>query len=168
MSGLYGNATGGFGNPKTYILTDENGKEITGVLVDNVTVFDATTNDVRLGRTYAGDEGVKIGTKDIPIYRAEQGLVTVAPNESFSILLNQYKQYDYTKLQCVISKFNTTLNDSVAVDKVVIEDSVYATGSTTVLASVTKNPTTKSIDLNITNNTSNNYVLRYFTYRKED
>lgn len=50
MSGLYGNATGGFCNPQTYILTDGNGKEITGVLVENVTVFDATTDDVRLGK----------------------------------------------------------------------------------------------------------------------
>lgn len=47
MSGLYGNATGGFCNPQTYILTDENGKEITGVLVENVTVFDATTTRFR-------------------------------------------------------------------------------------------------------------------------
>lgn len=62
MSGLYGNVCGGFGNPKTYVLTDENGKEITGVLVDNLTVFTATPEDVRSGKVFAGDEGVKTGT----------------------------------------------------------------------------------------------------------
>ena len=53
MSGLYGNVCGGFGNPKTYVLTDENGKEITGVLVDNLTVFTATPEDVRSGKVFA-------------------------------------------------------------------------------------------------------------------
>lgn len=62
MSGLYGNVCGGFGNPKTYVLTDKNGKEITGVLVDNLTVFTATPEDVRSGKVFAGDEGVKTGT----------------------------------------------------------------------------------------------------------
>lgn len=166
---FYGNPVGGFCYPKTYILTDENGTEMaTGVVVGEKTVFTATDNDVRQGLVYAGDEGISTGLKDIPAYRTEQGLVVISPNENFSILLDEYQKYDYTKLQCVISKFNTTLNNSVAVDKVVIEDSVYATGATTILASVTKNSTTKSIDLNITNNTSDKYVLRYFTYRKED
>lgn len=166
---FYGNPVGGFCYPKTYILTDENGTEMaTGVVVGEKTVFTATDNDVRQGLVYAGDEGVSTGTKDIPIYRPAQGLVIINPNENFSILLDKYEQYNYTKLQCIISKFNTTLENSVAVDRVVIDDSVFATGSTTVLASVTKNQITKSIDLNITNNTSNKYVLRYFTYRKED
>lgn len=166
---FYGNPVGGFCYPKTYILTDENGTEMaTGVVVGEKTVFTATDNDVRQGLVYAGDEGVSTGTKDIPIYRAVQGLVIINPNENFSILLDKYEQYNYTKLQCLISKFNTTLENSVAVDRVVIDDSVFATGSTTVLASVTKNQITKSIDLNITNNTSNKYVLRYFTYREED
>lgn len=166
---FYGNPVGGFCYPKTYILTDENGTEMaTGVVVGEKTVFTATDNDVRQGLVYAGDEGVSTGTKDIPIYRTVQGLVIINPNENFSILLDKYEQYNYTKLQCMISKFNTTLENSVAVDRVVIDDSVFATGSTTVLASVTKNQITKSIDLNITNNTSNKYVLRYFTYREED
>lgn len=65
MSGLYGNVCGGFGNPKTYVLTDENGKEITGVLVDNLTVFTATPEDVRSGKVFAGDEGVKTGTNTL-------------------------------------------------------------------------------------------------------
>lgn len=169
MSGLYGNPVMVPSTLKTIVLEDESGNEIaTGVVVGQKTVFTATDNDVRQGVVYAGAEGVSTGTKNIPAYRTEQGAVTIHSNESFSILLDEYEKYDYTKLQCVISKFNTTLSDSVAVDKVVIEDSVYATGSTTALASVTKNQTTKSIDLNITNGTSNNYVLRYFTYRKED
>lgn len=47
---------------KTFILQDENGNEITGVIVDQETVFNATPNDVREGKVFAGDEGVKTGT----------------------------------------------------------------------------------------------------------
>lgn len=61
MSGLYGNATGGFSFPKTFILTDENGTELTGVVVDSQVLFTATPLDVREGKVFAGDEGVKTG-----------------------------------------------------------------------------------------------------------
>lgn len=166
---FYGNPVGGFCYPKTYILTDENGIEMaTGVVVGEKTVFTATDNDVRQGLVYAGDEGVSTGTKDIPAYRTAQGIIYVQPSSNFSILLDEYQQYDYTKLQCMISKLNSTPEQSVAVDRVVIDDSVYTVNSTVKLASVTKNSGTKSIDLNLINNTSDTYVLRYFTCRKED
>lgn len=165
----YGNPVGGFCYPKTYILTDENGNEMaTGVVVGEKTVFTATDNDVRLGKVYAGDEGVKTGTKDIPIYRSIYGVKIVKAGEAFSISLPEHMGYDYTHLQCLISKFNVNTDQSVAVDRVVIDDSSYSVNSTTVLSSVTKNAQTKSIDLNITNNTSDDYVLRYFSYRKEE
>ena len=77
------------------------------------------------------------------------------------------KTFLYTKLQCLISKFNTSVDDSVAVDKVVIGDNVYAVNSTIPLAAVTKDAATKSIKLNIKNESSVDYVLRYFTYREE-
>jgi hypothetical protein len=166
---FYGNPVGGFCYPKTYILTDENGTEMaTGVVVGEKTVFTATDNDVRQGLVYAGDEGVSTGLKDIPAYRTTQGLVVVSPNDKFSILLDEYQKYDYTKLQCVIAKFNTTASNSVAVDRVVIDDSVYAVNSINVISSVTKNAETKTINLNITNNSNDTYVLRYFTYREEE
>lgn len=166
---IYGNPVGGALNAKTYQLECNNGtKEIMAVVVDEETLFNATANDVRTGKKFATNSGVVVGTKDIPAYRTQQGAVRIKPNESFSILLKDYTQYDYTKLQCLISKFNTVVSDSVAVDKIVIDDSVYPVNSTSALSSVTKNSTTESIDLNIVNDTSNDYVIRYFTYREEE
>lgn len=166
---IYGNPVGGALNAKTYELQYNGGTTpIMAVVVDEEKVFDATANDVRTGKKFATNSGVVVGTKDIPAYRTEQGVVYILPSKKFSILLDEYQQYDYTKLQCMISKFNTTLNDSVAVDRVVIEDSIYSVNSTISLGSVVKNSGTKSIDLNLTNNTNDTYVLRYFTYRKED
>lgn len=168
---IYGNPVGGALNAKTYQLefngNGEDKKEIVAVVVDEEEKFNATANDVRTGKTFATNSGVVVGTKDIPAYRTEQGVVYIKPNTAFSILLNKYTQYDYTQLQCMISKFNTSLEDSVAVDRVVIGDSSYAVNSTIILSSVTKNSQTESIDLNLTNNTNDTYVLRYFTYREE-
>ena len=165
---IYGNPVGGALNAKTFMLEVNGGKtEIAATVVGEETVFDATPNDVRTGKTFATSSGVAVGTKDIPAYRTAQGAVIIKPNENFSILLEGYSQYDYTKLQCLISKFNTSVDDSVAVDKVVIGDNVYAVNSTIPLAAVTKDAATKSIKLNIKNESSVDYVLRYFTYREE-
>ena len=169
---IYGNPVGGALNAKTYQLEcngrTEQTQLNTAVVVDEETLFDPTANDVRAGKRFATNTGVDVGTKDIPAYRTVQGTAVIKSGENFSILLKQYSQYDYTKLQCLISKFNTTADDSTAVDRVVIGDSVYAVNSTTVLSSVTKNSTTGTIDLNITNDTSDQYLLRYFTYREEE
>ena len=165
---IYGNPVGGALNAKTFMLEVNGGKtEIAATVVGEETVFDATPNDVRTGKTFATSSGVEVGTKDIPTYRTAQGAVIIKPNENFSIVLEGYSQYDYTKLQCLISKFNTSVDDSVAVDKVVIGDNVYAVNSTIPLAAVTKDAATKSIKLNIKNESSVDYVLRYFTYREE-
>lgn len=165
---IYGNPVGGALNAKTFMLEVNGGKtEIAATVVGEQTVFDATPNDVRTGKKFATSSGVAVGTKDIPAYRTAQGAVIIKPNENFSIVLEGYSQYDYTKLQCLISKFNTSVDDSVAVDKVVIGDNVYAVNSTIPLAAVTKDAATKSIKLNIKNESSVDYVLRYFTYREE-
>ena len=166
---ISGNMVGSYSQMgKTFILVDESGNEITtGVVVDQETVFTATDNDVREGFVYASDEGVSTGTKDIPIYRTEAGFRSVLPGQSFTIPKSIHDLYDYTKLQCIIAPYNTSVTDSVAADKVVIDDCVYSTGSTSKISDVVKNNETKSIDLNITNDSDVNYIIRYFMYREE-
>lgn len=166
MSGLYGNACGGFGNPKTYILTDNNGKEITGVLVENLTVFDATIEDVKLGKVFASDGGVLQGA-DTRTYRITIGTKLIPSGESYSIRLEQYDQYNYTKFQAIICEFNTTNNNSVAAIKISLNDMVYNVNSTNKVSDVTKNSATQSIDLNIVNNTGNSHVMHYVVYKEE-
>ena len=63
MSIICGNLVGGIvGYGKTFILVDENNNEITGVVVDELTVFDATEDDIKLGKVAASDSGVIVGT----------------------------------------------------------------------------------------------------------
>ena len=167
MSGLYGNPIMTSSALNTVLLEDENGNEIaTGVVVGEKTVFTATQNDVKVGKIFASDEGVQEGT-DTKTYRTEIGSRTILPNESFSIPFEQYDQYNYTKFSAMISSFNTAISDSTSVNKIVINDAVYAVNSTTKLADVTKNASTKSIDLNIVNDTGATCVIHFSTYKEE-
>lgn len=60
---ICGNLVGGItGYGKTFVLVDEKGNEITGVLVDEITIFDATADDIKLGKIAASDSGIVIGT----------------------------------------------------------------------------------------------------------
>lgn len=152
--------------PKSLILEDENGNSFVGVTVGEETVFDATPADVRINKTFASDDGVQVGENTIT-YRTAYCNALVKPGSPYSIPLSDYDQYDYTKLQCVVVLKNTKLSDSFGAEKVVIDDGVYLVGSTEKLATVTKNDVTKSIELNLTNNTDSSQYIRCFTYKEE-
>lgn len=166
---ISGNMVGSYSQMgKTFIIQDENGNEITAVVTDQEQIFTATDNDVREGMTYASDSGISTGSKDIPAYRTTAGYVTVFPDEDFAIYsLARNSKYDYTELQCIITLFNTTVSDSVAAEKIVVENAVYNVGDTIKLADVVKDTNGKLINLNITNNSENTYLIRYFTYKEE-
>lgn len=164
---ISGNMVGSYSQlGKTFIITDADGNELTGVVVGQETVFTATDNDVREGFVYASDNGVSTGTKNIPAYRTTQKMELFFPGESFSINLSKYDKYDYTQLQCIIAKFNSE-EDRAAANRVVIEDHVYLVNSSTPISDVTKNEETKSIDLNIINDGEDIQAVYLFTYKEE-
>lgn len=163
--GILGNATGGFGFPRTYILTDNNGNELTGVYVESETIFTATDNDVREGMVYAGDSGVSTGTKVIPVYHSTEGAKLITNGNTLRITI---PDYEYTKLQCIICAYNTNLQNSVSAQQVVINNSVYNVQSTEVISVVTNDIVNGngSINLGITNTSGSPVVIRYFTFRE--
>lgn len=153
--------------PKTYVFLDENGNEVVGVLVEQETRFTAVDNDVREGKTYAGDTGPRTGTKVIPSYHTTEGFYAVFPGEKITIpLLHSLKLYEYTKFQAIICPFNTTIANSVAAEKVSMNDKVFNVQSTVSLADVSIDVNAKAIDLGITNNSDVDYVIHYFTYKE--
>ena len=81
--------------------------------------------------------------------------------------MDQYNSYNYTKFQAMIAEFNLTNSDSTSVNKIVFNDAVYNVNSTTKISDVTKNFSTKSIDLNISNSTDKTYVVHYSTFKEE-
>ena len=167
MSTIYGNMVGGSGLAQTYILEDDNGNEIIGVVSDEEVVLDATVNDVREGKTFASDLGVKTGEKEIPAYHTTEGVKTISIGSEFIIEIPRSNRYDFTKLQAIICPFNTSLSDSVSTEKVSINGEVYGVGSAEPLATVTVDHDNKTIKLGIINNGTVPYVIRYFTYKEE-
>lgn len=166
---IAGNMVGSYSQMgKTFILTDSDGNEITGVVVGQEQVFTAGDNDVREGLVYAGDSGVSTGTKEILEYRTTYSSRLILPGEKYSIPLSDHNKYNYTKLQCLIAEFNSSFANSVQVVNFVIGDCLYALNSTEVVSNVSKNADDKSIDFNITNDTDKVYVIHYFTYKQEE
>ena len=166
MAEILGNATGGFSFPKIYILTDNNGNEFTGVVVDQETIFTATDDDVREGLVYASSDGVSTGTKVIPIYHAREGSKIVMANQELSITIEEYDIYDYTYLQCIVCEWDTSLTSSVIDTYKVIDSNLYQTGSNVVIQPVTKDIEAKTIKLGITNTGNTPVVIRYCVYKE--
>lgn len=164
---IMGNMVGCGSAPlKSLVIQDVDGTELFGVVTGDEIVFTATKDDVKVGKTFISSEGIQAG-EDTRTYRSLHATCCILPNEKFSIPLEKYNQYDYTEFQAMISKFNTTKFDSVSVDKVSLYGEMYDVGSDTKLSDVTKNPTSKSIDLNIINNTNYTYIIHFNTYKEE-
>lgn len=62
-------------SPKTIMLQTGDGRELPAILVDEETIFTATTNDVRVGKVFATDTGVKTGHKIILEYQYSYALI---------------------------------------------------------------------------------------------
>lgn len=164
---ILGNAVGGTAPIKTLTIVDADGIEMTGVVVDSEVIFTATDNDVREGMVYASDEGVSTGTKFIPPYYTSKGIKVIKSGSEFELVLSERDAYDYTSMQCILCQYNTSLSNSVFSDKVVIEDKLYETNSTTAISTLSKNSEKKSIKLGITNESDISYIVRYFTYKED-
>jgi hypothetical protein len=147
---------------KTFILTDENGNEVTGVCVDNPVVFTAGDNDVRENIVYAGDSGVSVGTKIIPIYHARYGEKFVLANQEATLIM---PEYDYDSLMVTISTYSSSLSDSVVSTYLSVYDAMYVPGNNTKMSDIIIDKENQKINLGITVNEKS--VLRYFVLKEE-
>lgn len=159
-SGLGG---GSGSDDKMFILLDENGTEYPAVVVNEETVFDATANDIREGKTAATEDGVTVGTKDIPAYHTTEGAKVTTAGSNFVLPITNY---DYTKLQAAFCPFNTSLENSVAADRIALNDSVYPVQSTIPESSITIDHENSRVDFGITNNYGKLCLIRYITYKE--
>lgn len=148
---------------ETYILEDENGNEVVGVLVSNETVFDATANDIRLGKTAATERGVTLGEKVIPSCYTTEGYKIIPVGGGVQL---RTATFDYTKLQALICEFNTNLLNSVATEKVAINNNVYKVQSVDSLSVIIKDEVENSINFGIINDSDKPQILRYFYYKE--
>ena len=166
MSNIFGNVVGGPGVPKTFIIEGEDGTEIIGTVVGNETLLTATPDDIRKGKIAATDDGIVEGTKDIPAYSTRSAYRLVANNKSLSIPLNENDRYDYTKFQCIVAVYSSDYSNTAITKYVSINDVLFSVETNEKVSDITKNHNTKTIDLNITNNSGSNYLIFYFTYKE--
>lgn len=150
---------------QAYILQDEAGNEFPAFLVEEATVFTATANDIREGSVAGTESGVTVGTKEIPAYHTTEGYQVITSGSDMKLTIKG--RYDYAKLQAIVCAYNTSPDNSVAAEYVVIDDHIYAVGSTEALADVTIDADSQSINLGLKNETSNIYFIRFFTYKEE-
>lgn len=151
--------------PDTIILVDESGNEVAAFLTEEEVDLTATANDIRLGTTAVTDDGVVEGSKFIPSYITSEGITKIPAGSDMKISFYS-DTCEYTKFQAIICAFNTSYEDSVAAEKVVINDKLYEVNSTVELATVVVDSENQVIDLSFTNNGSDAVVIRYFTYKE--
>ncbi len=147
-----------------YILVDEDGNEIPAVLTDDKVDLTATSNDIRKGSVAVTDDGVITGEKEIPAYHTFQGYRIITAG---SLVKHTTEKHEYTKLQAMVCSYNTSLANSTATEKVVIDNHVYSVQSAEPIAQVTVNYDTGSIEFGIKNETTRPQILRYFYYKEE-
>ena len=151
-----------------YLIVDEDGNQLFATFTEQEILANATANDIRIGKTAVTESGLIEGENTIT-YRTAEGSQLVLPNNEFCISsLYLHNQYNYTKLQCIIAKYSSDANERMSTEKIVLNDNIYDTGSSVVVATLTKNAETKSIDFNITNDTNDVYIIYFFTYAEED
>jgi hypothetical protein len=60
---ICGNVVGGIvGYGKSFVLEDANGNQLTGIVVDEVTLLTAEAQDIKLGKTAGTSSGIVTGT----------------------------------------------------------------------------------------------------------
>lgn len=150
---------------QTYIVVDENGTEVAAVATGEKVELTATANDIRIGTTAVTDDGVIEGTKEIPAYHTTEGYELIESGSAFAIQFGD-ELYDFTKLQVIICPWAGSIAGSVAAEKVSLDENIYAVNSSESIAVVSRNSERLSIDLNITNESENRYLVRYFTYKE--
>lgn len=148
------------GNDVVYLVEVEDDSSI------STPAITATSNDIRLGTTAVTSEGLIEGTKEIPGCETVEGQTLIMPGKALEIYLPTKDRYDYTALQCIVCAYNTSIDDSVAAQKIAVEDAVYPVNSTDAVSTVTKDATAKTIKLGLTNEGTTPLVIRYFTYKE--
>lgn len=154
-------------NAATFILVDKDGNEYPATFLESAPVFTATANDIRKGVTAITAEGLTVGTKEIPTYRAVEGYSVIKSGNSMNISLFS-DMCEYTTLQAIVCGYNTNFRDSVSAEKVVIDNNVYEVGSTVSLASVTVDAGSQTIKLGITNDNASNSIIRYMIIKEDE
>lgn len=122
----------------------------------------ATANDIRINTSAITDVGYTEGTKEIPSYYSSYGKKLVLADKTATITSHET---DYSALMITIAPLSSTVDESVAINYVSVDDSVYEAVTGTKVSDITKDLDNEEINLGIT--VTEKSVLRYFVVREE-
>lgn len=160
---ISGNLVGSYSQiGKTFILVDDAGNELVGVVTDSAQVFDATDNDVREGKTYVSDNGASTGTKNIPSYHTRYGYKIVLSGRELKITV---PEFDFSNLFVTITTYNTSAHDSLSTTYVAIDGGMYEVGNGNKISDITVDTANEQINLGMT--VTEKSVIRYLVTREE-
>lgn len=158
----------GVGGTSKFLITESG--DIGGLMrkdADPSKILTANPNeDIRQNKVAITASGKVTGTAIIPSYETSTGQVVVPVDGTLEIHLALNDTYDYTELQCIVCEYDTDIDNSLLDTQKVIGDTLYTTGSKSIVSQVTKDSETKTIQLGITNNLEIPVVIRYFTYKE--
>ena len=160
--GILGNATGGFGMPRSFVIVDENGNEFTAVTTEEVTVFDATPMDVRVDKIFASENGVQVGMKIIPSYHTTYGYRFALPGAEVKISV---PEFNFSNLFITITTYNNSINESLSTTYIAIDGGMYAVGESTKISDITVDAVNEQINLGMT--VAEKSVVRYLITKEE-
>ena len=150
---IHGNAVGGTAPIKTLIMVDDDGNELTGVITGSEVIFDATPADVRMGKTFAGNDGIQVGEM---VVSQSYGSVMLPANSEAVIVT---PEYEYSYLMVTICRYDTNEAQSVVPMYVSVGNAMYDASSGTKLSDIAVDVDSEQINLGITVNEE--AVLRY-------
>lgn len=149
----------------TYCVTIDGENKVYAQLYGQEKVtLTATANDIRENTSAITNKGYTEGSKKIPSYQSKKGVFYIPANTE--IKLFDENNYNFTKFQATLAVFNNSIDDSVQVDRVTVDEALYKANSTEKLADLSKDDTNAQIDFGITNGNTP-AVMRYFIMREE-
>ena len=126
----------------------------------------ATENDIRVNTSAITEKGYTEGSKDIPAYHSARGIKAISADSAINLVAEENALFSYTKFQASLALYSNSLSESVQVDKVTVDDSLYKANTTTKLSDLSVDYENKAVDFGITNGDTI-AVMRYFIMREE-
>lgn len=121
----------------------------------------AGPNDIRKNTVAITEKGVTTGEKNIPAYFSRYGYSIIAAGSEAII----DKQEDYKDILVTIAPFDTSVSNSVSINHVSVENSMYKVNSTTKLSDIVADTMNQQVKLGVTVDVMS--ILRYFVVREE-
>jgi hypothetical protein len=146
------------------VTTDGTDKTYTQLQGEQEVTLTATANDIRENTSAITNGGYTEGSKKIPSYQSRKGVSLIQANTA--IVYKDSQRYDFTKFQATLALFNSSISESVQVDRVTVDEAVYTANSTEKLADISIDHANTQIDFGITNGDTI-AVMRFFIMREE-